>query len=98
MADLKIEFDCGDPEVKAEEFQHHLIDRKIMKAGVQLEKQENEIWLTFPNIQSDTIERIIREAHPWCLDRGLSLMRSSNEGGTSQATVLLIADLTRVVE
>jgi len=97
MTDLKIEFACVAPEVKAEEFQHHLIDRKIVKARVQQETQGNEIWLTFPNAQSDTIERIIREAHPWCLDRGLSLMRSPNEGGTSQATVLLIADLTRVV-
>ena len=98
MTDLLIEFACGNAQVRAEEFQHHLIDRKITTARVQPETKGNEIWLSFPNAQSRTIERVIREAHPWCLDRGLSLMQSSNEGGTSQATVLLIADLTRVVE
>lgn len=98
MADLIIQFACGNAEGLAEEFQHHLIDRKIMKAVVQPETKGNEIWLSFPNVQSSTIERIIREAHPWCLDRALGLMRSSTEGGTSEATVLLIADLARVVE
>ncbi len=98
MADLMIEFACGNPAVRAEEFQHHLIGRKITTARVHPEAKENEIWLTFLNVQSSMIDRVIREAHPWCLDRGLSLMRSSNEGGTSEATVLLIADLTRVVE
>ena len=98
MADLQIEFACGNAPVRAEEFQHHLIDRKITVARVQPETKGNEIWLTFPNVQSGMIERVVREAHPWCLDRGLSLMRSSNEDATSRATVLLIADLTRVVE
>ncbi|GEM_PF-4065330 len=98
MTDLMIEFACGNPEIRAEEFQHHLIGRKITTTKVQPEAKENEIWLAFPNVQSSMIDRVIREAHPWCLDRGLSLMRSSNEGGTSQATVLLIADLNRVVE
>jgi len=98
MTDLLIEFACGNVEVRAEEFQRHLLDRKITTARVQPEAKGNEIWLSFPNVQSSTIARVIREAHPWCLDRGLSLMQRSGEGGTSQATVLLIADLTRVVE
>ena len=98
MTDLIIEFACRDPRVRAEEFQHHLVGRKILTAMVQPETKENEIWLSFPNVQSSMIDRVIREAHPWCLDRGLSLMRSSNEGEASQATVLLIADLTRVVQ
>lgn len=98
MADLIIQFACGNAEVRAEEFQHHLINRKIMEASVQPETKGSEIWLSFPNVQNSTIERVIREAHPWCLDRALGLMRSSSEGGPSQATVLLIADLARVVE
>ena len=98
MTDLVIQFACKNAKDRAEEFQRHLIDRKIMKAGAQPETMGNKIWLTFPNVQSSTIERVIREAHPWCLDRALGLMRSSSEGGTSQNTVLLIADLARVVE
>lgn len=98
MTDLIIQFACGSAEIRAEEFQRHLVDRKIMKIEVQPEIRGNETWLSFPNVQSSTTERIVREAHPWCLDRALSLMRSSSEGGTSQATVLLIADLARVLE
>ena len=98
MTDLIIQFACENAEVQAEEFQRHLIDHKITKAEVQPETKGSEIWLSFPNVQSSTIERIIREAHPWCLDRALSLMRGSSEGGTSQTTLLLIADLARVVD
>jgi len=98
MTDLLVQFVCGNAGERAEEFQRHLTDHKIMKARVQPETKGSEIWLTFPNVQSSTIERIIREAHPWCLDRALGLMRSSSEGEASQATVLLIADLARVVE
>jgi len=98
MTDLIIKFACENAKDRTEEFQRHLIDRKITEAEVQPETQGNEICLSFPNVQSSTIERIIREAHPWCLDRALGLMRSSNEGETSQATVLLIADLARMVE
>jgi hypothetical protein len=98
MTDLVIQFVCKDAGMRAEEFQHHLINRKIVKAGVQPETKGSETWLRFPNVQSGTIERIVREAHPWCLDRALSLMRGSGEGETSQATELLIADLARVLE
>ena len=95
MPDLIVQFDCANPGNRAEEFQHHLVDRRFR---VQPEVQGSEIWLNFQNIQGDMMKRIVREAHPWCLDRGLSLMQSSGEGGPSQATVLLIADLTKVVD
>jgi len=95
MPDLIVQFDCANPGNRAEEFQHHLVDRNFR---VQPEVQGSEIWLNFQNIQGDMIKQIVREAHPWCLDRGLSLMQSSGEGGPSQATVLLIADLTKVVD
>jgi len=95
MPDLIVKFVCANPENRAEEFQHHLIDRKLR---AHPEIQGSEIWLNFQNFQDDMIKRIVREAHPWCLDRGLSLMQSSGEGGPSQATVLLIADLMKVVD
>jgi hypothetical protein len=95
MPDLIVKFVCSNPENRAEEFQHHLIDRKFR---VRPEIQGSEISLNFQNIQHDMIGRIVREAHPWCLDRGLSLMQSSGEGGPSQATVLLVADLTKVID
>jgi hypothetical protein len=98
MTDLIVKFDCADVEDRAEEFQDHLIDRKIIRTKVQSETQGNQIWLSFPNVQNDTIRRITEEAHPWCLDRGLGLMQNSSAAEGSQTTTLLIADLTRMVE
>lgn len=98
MHDLLVKFDCGNPENRAEEFQHLLIHLKIIKVGVQPEMQGDEIWLNFPKIQDDTIERIVGEARPWCLDRGLGLMRSPSETESSQTVVLMIANLTRMVD
>jgi hypothetical protein len=95
---LIVQFACRNAEGRAEEFQHHLVSRRIMHAGVRAEPHGSEIWLNYPNIQNDTIERIIREAHPWCLDRALGLMRNYGEGGASQTAVVMIADLARVVE
>jgi len=95
MTDLTVQFVCANPENRSEEFQHHLIDRKFR---VHPESQESEVRLSFQDLQDDMIKRIVREAHPWCLDRGLSLMQSSGEGGPSQATMLLIADLMKVVD
>jgi hypothetical protein len=94
MPDLIVQFVCTNAEARAEEFQHHLIDQKIR---VPPETKGSEIWLTFSNIKDNVIKKIMREAHPWCLDRGLSLMQGSGEEGTSQGTVLLVADLARVV-
>jgi len=94
MPDLIVQFVCTNAEARAEEFQRHLIDQK---SRVRPETQGSEIWLTFSNIKDDVIKKIIREAHPWCLDRGLSLMQGSGEAGPSQATMLLVADLARVV-
>jgi hypothetical protein len=98
MTDLIVQFACANAENRAEEFLHHLINRNIIKVGVQPETQGNEIWLSFPNIQKDTIRRIVGEAHPWCLDRALGLMQNSGGGEGSQTTVLMIADLARMVE
>ena len=98
MPDLIIQFACGNADNRAEEFQHHLINLKIIRAGVQHETQGSEVWLNFPSIQSDAINRIVREARPWCLDRGLGLMQNTVESGTSQPVVLMIADLTRMVD
>jgi hypothetical protein len=95
MPGLIVQFVCANPENRSEEFQHHLIDQKLR---VRPEVQEGEIRLNFQNLQDDMIKRIVREAHPWCLDRGLSLMQSSGEGGPSHATMLLIADLMKVVD
>lgn len=74
-----------------------LIHLKVIKAGVPQELQGDEVWLKFQNIQDDAIERIEKEAGPWCLDRGLGLMRSSGETEPAHM-VLLIADLTRMVD
>ena len=97
MPDLIVKFACNNPEERAEEFQHHLTSRGIMHAGVQPEHQGSEIWLNYPNVLDDTIERIASEAHPWCLDRGLVLMRNSPEGAATPTTILLIADLLRAM-
>ena len=97
MPDLILRFDCNNAETWADEFQHHLMDRKIIPAPVQKETHENEIWVSYQNIQSGMIKQIIREAHPWCLDRGLGVLEGSGEGAP-QATVLMIADLTKVME
>lgn len=93
-ATLIVQFACTDAEARAQEFQRHLIDQENR---VQPEIQGSEVWLSFPDVQGDMVKKIIQEAHPWCLDRGLSLMQNSGEAGPSQATVLLIADLARVV-
>lgn len=98
MPDLTIRFDCANANSRAEEFQHHLISQKIISAGVPLEAHESEVWLNIPAIQGKTVKRVEEEARPWCLDRGLSLMQSTDEPGTSQAAVLMIADLIRVVD
>jgi hypothetical protein len=98
MTDLIVKFDCANAEDRAQEFQDHLIDRKIVRARVQSEAQGGQTWLSFPNVQNDTIRRIITESHPWCLDRGLGLMQNSSAAEGSQTTTLLIADLTRIVE
>lgn len=94
MPDLIVQFACGNPWDRAQEFQHHLVDQKLR---VKPEAQEREVWLNYTNVQEDMIEKVIKEAHPWCLDRGLSLMEKSGEEGTPQTTVLLVADLARVV-
>lgn len=98
LPDLIVRFACREAEEHADAFQRHLLSHNIMKVGVPPERQGAEIWLNYPNIQEDAIERIVREAHPWCLDRALSLLRSSGQGGDSRATVLLIADLAKVME
>ena len=97
MPDLIVRFACREAEEHADAFQRHLLSHNIMKVGVPPERQGAEIWLNYPNIQEDAIERSIREAHPWCLDRALGLLRSSGQGGDSRATVLLIADLAKVM-
>jgi len=94
MPDLIVQFVCTDAEARAQEFQHHLVDQKMR---VPPETRGSDIWLTFSNVNGDVIRKIVREAHPWCLDRGLSLMQGSGEGGPSPATLLLVADLARVV-
>jgi hypothetical protein len=95
LPDLIIEFDCVDAEVRAEEFQHHLLEHKLVPTGVQKETHENEIWLKYPGLQVDAIKRVTQEAHPWCLDRGLGLLQNTSEAPNM---TLMIADLTRVVE
>lgn len=98
MPDLILRFDCNEAEIWTDEFQHHLVDRKLIPAAVQKETHDNEIWLNYPNLKGDAIKRITREAHPWCLDRGLGVLEGMGEGGASQATVLMIADLAKAVE
>ena len=93
MTSLVVRFDCRDAEARASEFQHHLVDQKLR---VQPEAQGTEVWLSYSGVQEEVVKRIVREAHPWCLDRGLTMMQGSEEG-PSQATTLLIADLARVV-
>lgn len=97
MPDLTVRFDCRNAEEHAKEFQHHLISQNVMRVGVQLEPQGKEIWLNYPNTQQDTIKRIVTEAHQWRLDRALSLLQSSGQGGDSTTTVLLIADFAKVM-
>ena len=98
MPDLILRFDCNDAETWADEFQHHLVDRKLIPAAVQKETHDNEIWLNYPNLKKDVVKRITGEAHPWCLDRGLGVLEGTGEGEAPQATVLMIADLAKVVE
>jgi len=95
MPDLVIQFACANADNRAEEFQRHLINLRIIHVRVQHETQGSEIWLNFPSIQSDAVSRIAEEARPWCLDRGLGVLEGTGEGG---ATVLMIADLAKVVE
>ena len=93
MTNLVVRFDCRDAEARASEFQHHLVDQKLR---VQPEAKETEVWLSYSDIKENEVRRIVQEAHPWCLDRGLTMMQGLEEG-PSQGTTLLIADLTRVV-
>ncbi|HYB75434.1 MAG TPA: hypothetical protein VEC08_00595 [Nitrososphaerales archaeon] len=95
MPDLVVQFACANADNRAEEFQRHLINLRIIHVRVQHETQGSEIWLNFPSIQSDAVSRIAEEARPWCLDRGLGLMQNS---GTAEHVVLMIADLTRMVD
>jgi hypothetical protein len=94
LPDLVVQFNCSDAQNRAEEFQHHLVDPKLR---VIPETKEDQVWLTYPNLSDDAFEKITREAHPWCLDRGLTLMQNTGEGGTPQTRVLLVADLARVI-
>jgi hypothetical protein len=96
LPDLIVQFDCNNAETWAEEFQHHLVSLKTIPAPVQAETHENELWLVYPNITPDAIKRITREAHPWCLDRGLGLLEGSGED--PQTVKLMIADLAKVME
>ena len=93
MASLTVRFDCRDADARASEFQHHLIDQKLR---VQPEAQGTEIWLRYPDVEDEVVRKVIQEAHPWCLDRGLTMMQESQEG-PSRSTALVIADLARVV-
>lgn len=95
MPDLVVEFDCVNAEERADEFQHHLLDHKLVSLAVQKETHENEIWLKYPGLQADAIKRITQEAHPWCLDRGLGFLQNANDAPNM---TLMIADLTRVLE
>ncbi|HMD79440.1 MAG TPA: hypothetical protein VKF39_05610 [Nitrososphaerales archaeon] len=98
MPDLILRFDCNDAEIHADDFQHFLVDKKILLSRVEKEERENEIWLNYPNLPAETIEHIRREAHQWSGDRGLGVLEGTGEGRTSQATVLMIADLAKVME
>ena len=98
MPDLILRFDCNGAEIHADDFQHFLVDRKILHSGVEKEERENEVWLTYPNLPAETIEHIRREAHQWSGDRGLGVLEGTGEGGASQATVLMIADLAKVMD
>jgi len=97
MPDLIIRFVCGNADNLAEEFQQHLINSKIIRAGVQREAQGSEVWLRMPAMQSATIKRIEEEARPWCLDRSLGFMQSSGEAETSKPAVLMIGDLIQMM-
>jgi hypothetical protein len=94
---LIIQFACAKPNDRAEEFQRHLVNQRVIHTAVRLEIQGNEAWLNFPTIQSDVINRIIEEGKSWCLDRGLGLMQNSGEPGSSEHAVLMIADLAQMV-
>ena len=95
MASLKVRFDCRDPEARASEFQHHLVDKALR---VQPEARGTETWLNYLDLRDDVVKKIVKEAYSWCLDRGLTMMHGPEEGQPGSATVLLVADLTRVVE
>ena len=98
MPDLVVQFDCNNAESLAEEFHHHLADRKLAPVGVRPETHGSEIWLSYPSLQPDTIKRIVSEAHPWCLDRALGLLQNTGGSEGSRATILMIADLAKVME
>jgi len=90
MVDLVVRFECANAEARAEEFQHHLVDTKIR---VKPETKEGEVWLTYSGIPDDAFKKIVKEAHPWCLDRGLSLMQNLSGEGSSGKPALLIEDV-----
>lgn len=93
MTSLAVRFACNNPENRAEEFQHHLVSQELR---VQPETRGTEVWLSYPDLQDKVVRKIVEEAHLWCLDRDLSLMRNS-EGGAAPTTTLLIADLLRAM-
>ncbi|HYB76496.1 MAG TPA: hypothetical protein VEC08_06025 [Nitrososphaerales archaeon] len=98
MPELIIKFACGRADNRAEEFQRHLVSRKIVSAEVGHEVRGSEVWLNFPSLQNDSIKRIEEEARHWCLDRGLGLMQSSDESGRTKPVVLMIGDLAQMVD
>lgn len=92
-----VKFVCENADDLSGEFQQHLISRKVIDAEVKPESRGSEVWLNMPAVQPDTIKRVEEEARPWCLDRGLGLMRSPSEAGTSQPAILMIGDLLQVM-
>jgi hypothetical protein len=98
MAELIVRFDCTNAGSRAEEFQHHLTDHRIIAEKAKPETQEGEVWVRYAGLNPEAVERISSEAKPWCLDRGLGVMRGTSEPGEEQATVLMIGDLTRMME
>jgi len=98
VPNLIIKFACGSAGNRAEEFQRHLVSRKIVHAGVGREARGSEVWLNFPSIESGAISRIEEEARHWCLDRGLGLMQSTDESGSAKPVVLMIGDLAQMVD
>ena len=98
MPELIIKFACASADNRAEEFQHHLVSRRIINLRVGHEVRGSEVWLNFPSVQDNTINRIEEEARHWCLDRGLGLMQSSDESGRIKPVVLMIGDLAQMVD
>jgi hypothetical protein len=94
LPNLIIQFACGNPENCAEEFQSQLLKKGVLRAGITLENQEDEIWLNLPEIRGHIIDYIVREVREWCLERGLRLVRSKSTKKGVDSTVLLIADLS----